>query len=272
MYKWKYFFISIILLPFLGCGSSVDGNETSSTAGNSLEWEVLDSPQIELPHENTDNEGYIILFDGKTLKGWRGYNDNTIPENWCVDNGCLKNIEMMQSSKRGDLIFARKFKNFELSIEWKVSKGGESGIFYLVSEIKGQPITASSLKCLLRDDTYKKEGVNEEKSNNISCSLANLLPASQHNTNPTGCWNHTVIKVVDGVVVHYQNGIKVLEYTLWTPQWEELVSQSKDCEDKNPEMLALLSKCGGETHDGYIGLQDMGREVWFKNIKIKILA
>lgn len=272
MRKWQYFIIMLLLLQIMSCSSSIEKNETIAIFDDSSTWEILDSPQIELPSENTDLDGYITLFDGKSLKGWRGYNSNIIPENWCIENGCLKNLKLTQPSRRGDLIFSRKFKNFELSIEWKLSPGSESGIFYMISEIKGLPITASSLNCQLSDDTKKKRDGKDDNSCYISGSLTNLLQASTQNSKPTGFWNHTIIRVVDGVVVHYQNGIKVLEYTLWTPQWQELISKSPECKNRKPEIMTLLNNCGGDYHDGYIGLQDLGEEVWFKNIKIKILA
>ena len=81
-----------------------------------------------------DKKGYITLFDGKNLDGWRGYGKDHVPARWTVEDGCLK--FNAGQGEGGDIIFAHKFKNFILEMEWKVSKGANSGIFYLAQEVK----------------------------------------------------------------------------------------------------------------------------------------
>ena len=88
-------------------------------------------------------QGLVLLFDGKTTNGWRGYNQKTFPEKgWEVADGTLHVIGSSrgEAGGGGDILFDKKFRNFELSLEWKVSEGGNSGIFYLAQEIPGEPV------------------------------------------------------------------------------------------------------------------------------------
>jgi hypothetical protein len=99
-----------------------------------------------------------------------------------------------------------------------------------------------------------------------------MIPAVPQNAQPFGEWNRTKIMVYKGTVVHYQNDVDVLEYHLWTPKWTELLQNSKFKQGGEfPIAFTLLNNAGGPNHEGYIGLQDHGDDVWFKNIKIKIL-
>ena len=108
-----------------------------------------------------DADGYITIFDGKTFNGWRGYGKDRVPGKWTIEDGCIKfngtGGGEAQDADGGDLIFAHKFKNFELELEWKISKGGNSGILYLAQEVTMPTIrmpswarttTASRLRCM----------------------------------------------------------------------------------------------------------------------------
>ena len=111
------------------------GTETKATPAYSL----MDKPQVDLSEFPVDKDGYYVIFDGKTMKGWRGYGKDGVPSRWVVDDGAIKfngsGGGEAQESDGGDLIFAHKFKNFELEFEWKVSKGGNSGVLYLAQEV-----------------------------------------------------------------------------------------------------------------------------------------
>lgn len=217
----------------------------------------------------------ITLFDGKTFDGWRGYNMTTIPGAWTIEDGCIK----INGSGRGeagavnggDIIFDRKFKNFELTFEWKVGKGSNSGVFYLAQEVPGEPIYISAPEYQILDNANHPDAMLGVDGNRQSASLYDMIPAVPQNANPFGEWNSAKILVFNGTVAHFQNGKDVLEYHLWTPQWQEMLDKSKFSKEKWPVAYDLLLNCGGDAHQGYIGLQDHGDDVWYRNIKIKVL-
>lgn len=248
------------------------------------EYEVVNSPQIDLTTFPVDKDGYIVLFDGKSMNGWRGYGRENLPSRWVLENGCIKlngaNNGEAQDAEGGDIIFAHQFKNFELSIDWKISEGGNSGIFYLGQEIKAkkedgsmqwEPIYISAPESQVLDNEKHPDAKLGVDGNRQSSSLYDMIPAKPQNAKPAGEWNNTTIMVYKGTVVHYQNGEKVLEYHLWTPQWTELLQASKFSEKAWPLAFELLNNCGGANHEGYIGVQDHGDNVWYKNIRIKLM-
>ncbi|CDN31417.1 putative secreted glycosyl hydrolase [Mucinivorans hirudinis] len=217
----------------------------------------------------------LVLFDGETFNGWRGYNKDHVPGKWTIEDGAIKinggGAGEAQSAEGGDIIFDRKFKNFELELEWKVAKGSNSGIFYLAQEIEGKPIYISAPEYQILDNENHPDAKLGVNGNRQSASLYDMVAAVPQNSKPFGEWNTTKILVYKGTVVHYQNGEPVVEYHLWTPQWKELLDKSKFSAEKWPDAYELLINCGGENHEGYIGLQDHGDDVWFRNIKVKIL-
>jgi hypothetical protein len=238
---------------------------------------LVEKPVINLTQFSKDEDGYYVIFDGTSLNGWRGYGKDVVPKRWVIveKEGALKfqgtGTGEGQQGDGGDIIFAHKFKNFEVSIDWKCSKGANSGIFYLAQEIKGEPIYISSPESQVLDNDNHPDAKLGVNGNRKSTSLYDMIPAIPQNANPFGEWNNTTIMVYRGTVVHYQNGANVLEYHLWTKQWTEMLQASKFSQEKWPLAFTLLNNCGGADHEGYIGLQDHGDDVWFKNIRIKIL-
>ena len=231
--------------------------------------------------EAEDDANTIVLFDGSSLEGWRGYGKDHVPARWSIEDGCLKFSGSgggeAQTGEGGDIIYAaQKFKNFELELEWKVSKGGNSGIFYLAQEIKKEdgsyePIYISAPECQVLDNENHPDAKLGVDGNRKSSSLYDMIPAKPQNSKPAGEWNKVKIMVYKGTVVHFQNDVAVVEYHLWTPQWTEMLQASKFSEEKWPVAFNLLNNCGGENHEGYIGFQDHGDDVWFRNIKVKVL-
>lgn len=214
----------------------------------------------------------IKLFDGETFAGWRGYNRTDIPAAWTIEDGCIKingsGMGEAGAQDGGDIIFDQKFKDFELELEWKVDKGANSGIFYLGQEIPGKPIYISAPEYQILDNENHPDAKMGVEGNRMSASLYDMIPAKPQNAKPFGEWNTTKIMVYQGTVAHYQNDELVLEYHLWTPKWKELLDKSKFNQKDWPEAYELLINCGGENHEGYIGLQDHGNNVWYRNIRV----
>ncbi len=209
-------------------------------------------------------DGWILLFDGKTPGLWRGYNKKEFPKGWVIEDGTLR----IKGSGRGeagaeeggDLIYDEMLKDFELTLEWKVSPGGNSGIFYLAKELPDKTIWQSAPEMQVLDNTTHPDGRDGLHS---AGALYDLIGVSQDKVKPVGEWNQVKILVYRGLVEHWLNGERVVKYHLWTPEWKEMVAKSK-FPQYNPDWANVA-----ET--GYIGLQDHGDDVWYRNIKLKKL-
>ena len=209
-------------------------------------------------------EGWVLLFDGKTTNGWRGYNLPAFPEKgWVVEDGTLHVIGSSRGEAGGgggDLLYDKKFRNFELSLEWKVSEGGNSGIFYLAQEIPGEPVWKSAPEMQILDNERHPDANLGVDGNRAAGSLYDLIPGDKSVVKPAGEWNKVRILVYKGTVVHFVNGKQVLEYHLWTEDWNKMVLNSK---------FKDYGWFLNTAESGYIVLQDHGDDVWFRNIMIK---
>lgn len=210
-------------------------------------------------------EGWVLLFNGKNFDGWRQCNGTAMPANWKIDDNAMEVFtapgKKPGEGSNGDVVYGqKKFKNFELSIDWKASKMANSGIFYDVREVPGKPIYYAAPEVQVLDNV---DATDNKIDSHLAGSLYDMLPADPKTVHPAGQWNTIVIRVKDGHVTHIQNGVKVCEYTLWTPEWDAMVAKSKF---KN-----FPGFTEGISHEGFIGLQDHGYDVWFRNIKIREL-
>ena len=209
--------------------------------------------------------GWILLFNGKDFTGWRQCNGTEMPKNWVIDDNAMKVFTAPDKKpgqgSNGDIIYSqKKFNNFELSIDWKASKMGNSGIFYNIREVPGKPIYYAAPEVQILDNV---DATDNKIDSHLAGSLYDMLPADPKTVKPAGEWNTIVITVKDGKVTHTQNGVKVVEYTLWTPEWDALVANSK--------FKTFPGFTEGISKEGYIGLQDHGYDIWFRNIKIREL-
>lgn len=223
---------------------------------------IYASPMVQAQNTLSDqerDEGWKLLFDGKTTDEWRVYNGDDFPESsWVIED---ETLTFKPGGEGGDIITKEKYDNFDLKLEWKIAEGGNSGIFYKVMEQPNQAIYWSAPEFQLLDNENHPDAERGENGNRKSASLYDLLPAEPQNAKPYGEWNSARIIVDGNMVEHWQNGTKVLEFELWTPEWYEMIRNSKFRE--HPEF--------GDAREGYIGLQDHGNKISFRNIKIKPL-
>jgi hypothetical protein len=210
-------------------------------------------------------EGWVLLFNGQDFSGWRQCNGTDMPKNWIIEEDAMKVFtgegKKPGSGANGDILYGgKKFKNFELSIDWKASKMANSGIFFNIRELPGKPIYYAAPEIQVLDNV---DATDNKVDSHLAGSLYDIVAADPKTVNPAGEWNTILIRVKDGKVTHTQNGVKVVEYELWTPEWDELVANSKF---KN-----FPGFTEGISEEGFIGLQDHGYPVWFKNIKVRDL-
>lgn len=259
------------------CGNPKSKEEAAAQPG----YTEIVKPQVDLKDFPKDSEGYYILFDGSGFKGWRGYGQDGIPPKWVIEDGCLKfngtGGRETPDDGGGDLIFTRKFKNFDLQFEWMATEGANSGVLYLGREIMMErngesryaPLFMSAPEYQILDNDNHPDAKLGVDGNRQSASLYDMLPARPQNARPHGQWNTARITVRNGKVVHYQKGEPVVEYRLWTKEWTDLLNASKFAQDKWPLAFELFNELGGDAREGYIGFQDHGDVVYYRNIRIK---
>ncbi len=209
--------------------------------------------------------GWKLLFNGKDFEGWRQCNGTGIAPNWSIEDNAMK-VTTAAGKQPGegagtDILYgAKKFRNFELSVDWKTSKMGNSGIFFDIREVPGKPIYYAAPEVQVLDNV---DATDNKIPSHLAGSLYDMLPADPKSVKPTGEWNTIVIRVKDGKVTHTQNGMKVVEYEMWTPSWDKMIANSK--------FKSFPGFTEGISKEGYIGLQDHGYTIWFRNIKIREL-
>ena len=196
--------------------------------------------------------GWRLLFDGKTTTGWRGWKMDTLPSGWQVVDGALTRVR-----RAADIITTEKFKNFELSLEWKIAPNGNSGIFYRASE-DDDAIYWSAPEMQVLDDAGHPDG---QSRLTAAGSDYGLHPSPAGVVQPAGQWNQVRLIVNGNHVEHWLNGVKVVEYEFGSADWEARVKASKFA--PHPHY--------GRNPEGYIGLQEHDSWVAYRNIKIRVL-
>jgi len=212
-----------------------------------------DAPNNELGQDEKA-AGWKLLFDGEDANPWwRGYKKDDLPAGWKVIDGAL-----VRRGPGGDIITRDEFESFELSIDWKISSRGNSGVMFKVKETGERPghtgPEAQILDNVLGRDPQKAGW------------LYDLYPADIDTTKPVGQWNNLILrcqKTAAGTFEceHWMNGVKYFDYIIGSDDWHIRVAKSK-----------FADKPGFAKADaGHICLQDHGDEVAFRNIKIRIL-
>ena len=247
----------------------------SKTAGKAHYYKIDNGEQF-IEYENYDNHIHVlwrnyedygiggkndkewtILFDGKNVDGWRAFNGKSFPQNWTLEDGMLKS-----TGEGGDIVYgAEEFENFELYLEWKIVKGGNSGIFYHIKEGKKYraPYENAPEYQVLDDLGFSSPLEDWQK---VGADYAMYSPDfKQKAVKQHGEWNTSRIVFTSKKVEHWLNDKKIVEFVPWSQDWHQRKQNSKwkDFPDY------------GKAKKGLIGMQDHGDVVWYRNIKIRKL-
>jgi hypothetical protein len=212
------------------------------------------------PNALTEEEvkaGWRLLFDGKTSAGWRGFKKADFPaQGWVIQDGVLKKIATGtgDSLGGGDIVTRDRFSEFDLRFEWRIAKGGNSGVKYFVTEERPGPIAHEYQ--VLDDAGHPDAKVGPHRQ--AAAFYDVLAPAPDKPLRPVGEWNSSRVLVKGQHVEHWLNGARVLEYELGSPQLMAAIARSK-----------FKDVAGfGTKIPGHILLQDHGDEVAYRNIRI----
>jgi len=206
--------------------------------------------------EKEKADGWKLLFDGKTTAGWHAFRGKDVGDKWKVIDGALV-LKAKDGKRGGDIVTDDEFADFDLSFEWKVTPGANSGVMYRVSEEEGAPFLTGPEYQIL-DNQRHPDGKSKLTS---AASCYALYAPSEDATKPVGEWNYGRIVVNGNKVEHWLNGKKVVSYEFDSDDWKERVGKSK---------FKAMKKFG-TMKKGKIDLQDHGDEVAYRSIKIKAL-
>ena len=240
-----------IVLMLLAAGSlSLLANAQNNSVPNTLS-------------DQEKKDGWKLLFDGRTTNGWHIYGHGSTGSAWKADNGTLHLDASVKSGYQtkggGDIITNGEYKNFDLKLEWKISKKGNSGIMFTVKEDTAYKETWNTGPEM---QVLDNEGHDDGKIKmHRAGDLYDLIASSSEPVHAVGEWNQVEIRLNNGKLDLFMNSVNIISTTMWDSNWWKLVKGSK---------FATMS---GFTKykSGHIALQDHGFDVWFRNIKIRQL-
>jgi len=248
---------------FLAAGISCSLFACTSGTSNNNNTDTTQATDTSSAVSSADT-GWISLFDGQDLQGWHTYGKSEPGAAWDVDSGAIhlnaSNKKGYQSQGGGDLVTNDEFGNFDFVCDWKISKGGNSGIISFVHEdttkYKETWNTGPEMQ-VLDNAGHPDAKIKKHRAGD----LYDLISCSQETVKPYGEWNHVEIKSLNGKLDLYLNDVNVVSTTLWDDNWKKLIAGSKF--KGMPDF--------GTYKQGHLALQDHGFDVWYKNIKIKKL-
>jgi hypothetical protein len=219
------------------------------------------SAQVNTLTAKEKKAGWKLLFDGSSKTGWHSYNKTEATDIWKVEDGALTidSVARKNGTPDGDLVTNDEFENYELALEWKISEAGNSGIIFSVHEdpkLGASYLTGPEMQVL--DDAKHPDGKYPKHN---SGDLYDLKKSVKNAAKPVGEWNKVRILKKDGHLTFWLNGTKTVETTIGSDEWKELLANSKFKKWKD---FAQYAK-------GHIALQDHGDQVWYRDIKIRVL-
>lgn len=245
-----HFHFLLLFLMLMGACSQNNTDSVTQVDDREEKKSELTSQSINTLSDDERSEGWILLFDGESLEGWHHYLGDSVA-GWQVVNGILST-----PGGQDDIVTNEEFGDFEMTLDWKIMEGGNSGIFYYVIEDPdyGRMHMTGPEFQIIDDENYPQE----LKDNQKTGANSDVLAPEKFNAHPPGNWNSTRIVSREGKIEHWLNGEKILAFDAHSPEWKNMVANSKFSE------FAYAQKFQGK-----IGLQDHGGPVEFRNIKIK---
>ncbi len=246
--------VLIAALLFGGCCSKTTQTQTSSEPAKVVYNVLTDKEKA---------EGWQLLFDGNNIwDKWHGFNGEDVKGGWTVQDNCLMSLGR-GGDIGGDIVTNQDFQNFELSLEWRIGAGGNSGILYgVIEDPKYKAVYYTGPEYQLLDDVGFPEKVEEWQLTGADYAM-HLADRTKKKLQMVGGPEFNTSKiVVNGThVEHWLNGEKIVEFERWTDEWNKLKKEGKwkDFPDY------------GMAKKGKISLQDHGSYIWFRNIKIREL-
>jgi hypothetical protein len=234
------------------------GAAALSLAIASSAWAQASAPNQLTAAEKKD--GWVLLFNGTNLDGWRGYKKtDTAGTRWVVQDGLLtlKTLDSKDTHGNRDIISSGAYEQFELAWDWKIAQGGNSGVKYLVLEDRDAAIGHEYQ--VIDDERHPDAKVGPKRQ---TAAFYDVLAAANRPLKPAGEWNQSRVVVRGHTVEHWLNGTKVLQYELDSAAIKTAVAASKF---KDVDRF-------GKLHKAHILLQDHGDAVWYRNIKLRPLT
>jgi Domain of Unknown Function (DUF1080) len=251
----------VILLTLASCGNNASSDKKADADTT--------KPKTDTAMNNTlsdqeKSDGWALLFDGQSTKGWHKYGGAPAGSAWNVTDGYIKldtvAKEGYQTRGGGDIVTDEEYDNFDLKMDWKIAKNGNSGIIFYVHEdstkYKETWVTGPEMQ-VLDNAGHPDAKIIKHRAGD----LYDLISCSKETVKPFGEWNMVEIKAVNGKLDLYLNGENVISTTLWDDNWKKLIAGSKFA--RMPDF--------GTFKKGRFALQDHGNEVCFRNIKIRKL-
>ena len=260
---WVRWAVAALLVA--GCGGGAEPGSDAGTAAAGEDHADADPAVRAVAHNTLTAEeveaGWVLLFDGTSTAGWRGYGRDDFPAGgWEVVDGALVGRSTTGDMDGGDIVTVEEFTNFDLRFDFKLGPATNSGVFYRVREHEGAALWEVAPEYQVLDDTaYFAPGAAEGRTHRTGDNY-DLHEAEVRPVKGLGEWNTGRIVVRGDRVEHWLNGERTVAYAYRTPEWKALVEGSKF----DPALY-------GTATTGSIGLQDHGTPVWYRNIRIRPL-
>lgn len=219
--------------------------------------ETATAQELNTLSEEEKQEGWVLLFDGKSTEGWHTYLKDEVSASWIVSDDAIAFDP--EAGEGGDLVTDGEYENYELSLDWKIAEGGNSGIIFNVHEdpqFRATYVSGPEMQVLDNEKAH-----DNKEDDHLAGSLYDMIDVERSLANPAGEWNNAKLRMDQGQLTLWLNGTETANVKIGSEKWKELIAGSKF---KDWEHFARYSK-------GRIALQDHGGKVWFRNIKIREL-